>query len=83
MGADRPGVTEGVFQLPIAIAPKHVVQRHRDLRARADRLLEDEPQFGFSSLSITTESPMRTLACISFPSEPGIRLTSTAPNAFL
>ena len=39
--ADRPLMTERVFDLAVTIAPEHVVERHRDLRAGAHRLLED------------------------------------------
>ncbi len=41
------------------------------------------PISGFSSASITTESPMRTSACPMRPSGPGMRTVSSAPNAFL
>src|ERR1700736_632429 len=40
MRADRPMMTKWVFDLPVTIAPKHLVERHRDFRARAYRLLE-------------------------------------------
>src|SRR5262245_16278217 len=41
MGADRPLMTEWVFYFAISIAPEHVVEWHRDFRARGYRLLED------------------------------------------
>src|SRR5213082_3401532 len=40
MRADRPLMTEWVFHFSVAIAPEHVVERHRDLCAGAHRLLE-------------------------------------------
>ena len=36
---------------------------------------------GFSSPSMTIESPMRISACMTFPSGPGILTFSLAPNA--
>ena len=57
MGADRPLMTERVFQLAIAIAPEHVVQRHRDFRARAHRLFED----GVRVLDIEMDDDRRAL----------------------
>ena len=41
MSADRPLMTEWVFHLAIAVAPEHVVEWHRDSRARGNCLLED------------------------------------------
>ncbi len=40
------------------------------------------PQSGNSSESISIESPIFTSPCITVPPGPGIRTTSTAPNAF-
>ena len=34
-------MTERVFDLAVAVAPKHIGERHRDFRAGAHRLLED------------------------------------------
>jgi hypothetical protein len=35
VGADRPLMAEWIFQFAVAVAPEHVVERHRDFRARA------------------------------------------------
>src|SRR5688572_8257344 len=38
VGADGPLVTEGIFNLPVTIAPERVGERHHDLGAGLDRL---------------------------------------------
>lgn|GEM_PF-4089695 len=41
MRADRPLMAEGIFHFAVAVAPRHVVERHRAFRAGADRLFEE------------------------------------------
>src|SRR6516162_7895619 len=38
---DRPGVAEGIYHLAVAVAPEHVHERHLNLGAGGDGLLEE------------------------------------------
>src|SRR5205814_9960004 len=40
VGRDRPHVPEGIHDLPVAVAPERVLERHADLRAGRDRARE-------------------------------------------
>ena len=44
MRADRPLMTERVFDFAVTIAPEHIVEGHRDFRPGAHRLVERQSE---------------------------------------
>ena len=72
MGRDRPLMAERIFHFPVAIAPEHVVERHRHLRARLHRLREK----GVRVLDIKMDRDRRTLERFRAKSNPTAAISS-------